>query len=186
MPQDTVLPPASAFYVAGGTLPHEAPSYVTRQADTDLFESLVAGEFCYVLNTRQMGKSSLMVRTASRLREAGVDVAVLDLSAVGQNLSPDQWYDGLLLSLAAKLGLENPLDDFWAENPKMGPMQRFFAAIEQVVLPALSRMRATVLDTKTPGTQEEQAGQSGLPTPNARPGTALLCSAAAMAPARCE
>ena len=101
MPQDIALPPASAFYIAGGTLPREALSYVTRQADADLFDSLLAGEFCYVLNTRQMGKSSLMVRTASRLREAGVDLAVLDLSAIGQNLSPDQWYDGLLLSVIA-------------------------------------------------------------------------------------
>jgi hypothetical protein len=38
-----------------------------------------------------MGKSSLMVRTATRLRQEGLAVAVLDLTAVGHNLSPDQW-----------------------------------------------------------------------------------------------
>jgi hypothetical protein len=41
-----------------------------------------------------MGKSSLMVRTAARLREEGVGVAVLDLTAIGQNLSAEQWYGG--------------------------------------------------------------------------------------------
>lgn len=51
------------MYVTGGTLPQDAPSYVTRSADTDLRDSLLAGEYCYVLNSRQMGKSSLCVRT---------------------------------------------------------------------------------------------------------------------------
>ena len=49
-----------------------------------------------MLTSRQMGKSSLMVRTAARLREEGVGVAVLDLTATGQNLTAEQWYDGLL------------------------------------------------------------------------------------------
>ncbi len=75
--------PVVSFYVTGGTLRQDAPSYVERQADSDLYEGLSRGEFCYVLTARQMGKSSLMVHTAARLREAGVQVAVLDLTAIG-------------------------------------------------------------------------------------------------------
>jgi hypothetical protein len=85
--------PESTFYVTGGTLRHDAPSYVERQADKDLLEGLLKGEFCYVLTSRQMGKSSLMVRTASKLREQSVSVVVLDLTAIGQNLTPEQWYE---------------------------------------------------------------------------------------------
>src|SRR2546430_6349120 len=91
------------FYVTGGTLRRDSPSYVERQADKDLYEGLSRGEFCYVLTSRQMGKSSLMVHTASRLREEGVGVAVLDLTAMGQNLSPEQWYGGLLRRLGRQL-----------------------------------------------------------------------------------
>ena len=60
------------FYVTGGTLRRDAPSYVRRAADDALFEGLSQGQFCYVLTSRQMGKSSLMVRTAARLREAEI------------------------------------------------------------------------------------------------------------------
>jgi len=59
------------FYVTGGTLRSDARSYVERQADHDLYEALGRSEFSYVLTARQMGKSSLMVRTSVRLGHVG-------------------------------------------------------------------------------------------------------------------
>jgi hypothetical protein len=128
----------SEFYVTGGTLRHDAPSYVERRADRDLSEGLLACEFCYVLTSRQMGKSSLMVRTVKRLREQGVAVAVLDLTAIGQNLTLEQWYDGLISRLGQQLDLEDELLEFCAAHPEWGPLQRWVTAIEQVVLKKLS------------------------------------------------
>ena len=75
------------FYITGGTLPRDAPSYIERQADADLLEGLRQGQFCYVLTSRQMGKSSLMVRTVMRLRQERVTCVVLDLTSIGQNLT---------------------------------------------------------------------------------------------------
>jgi WD40 repeat protein len=85
-----------------------------------------------------MGKSSLMVQTARALRDAGTHVVVLDLTRIGQNLSPEQWYDGLLIPLGREFQLEEELDDFWNSNDpsivKLGPMQRWITAIRDVIL----------------------------------------------------
>ncbi len=133
----TVNPPArSSFYIAGGTLRPDAPSYVDRQADRDLYDGLKAGDFCYVLTSRQMGKSSLMVRAASRLRHEGVAVAVLDLTQIGQNLTVEQWYRGLLDRLGTQLDLADELEAFWEARAELGPLQRWMTALRDVVLRA--------------------------------------------------
>ena len=130
-------PGPASFYTTGGTLSQDAPSYVERQADRDLLDGLRVGEFCYVLTSRQMGKSSLMVRTATKLREDGTRVIALDLTAVGQNVTPEQWYDGLLAQIGRQLRLEDRLESAWRSNERLGPCQRFFAAIRDVILPQI-------------------------------------------------
>src|SRR4030095_6116427 len=124
----------SNYYVTGGTLHPDAPSYVERQADRDLYEGLLQGEFCYVLTSRQMGKSSLMVRTAQKLREQKIGVIALDLTAIGQNLTPEQWYDGLIASMGRQLRLEEELEAFWMKNTQLSPVQRLVLAIRDVAL----------------------------------------------------
>lgn len=114
----------------------DAQSYVRRDADDELYTNLLANEFCHVLTARQMGKSSLMLRTVARLRAAGIGVAALDLTGIGTNLSPEQWYSGLIVQMGDRLGLEDELLDFWQANVSLGPMQRWISAIRKVVLPS--------------------------------------------------
>ena len=73
-------------YRVGGSLPEYAPSYVIRQADRDFYAGLKSGDFCYVFNSRQMGKTSLLVRTLHRLRSEGI-VCTTIVEAVRENLA---------------------------------------------------------------------------------------------------
>jgi hypothetical protein len=105
-----------------------------RQADRDLLDALRRRQFCYVLDSRQVGKSSLMVRTAAGLRAEGARVAVLDLSAYGQNVSAEQWYFGMLFAVADQLHLEDEMEAFWLRHTSLGLVQRWVTALRQVAL----------------------------------------------------
>ncbi|MBM3495318.1 MAG: hypothetical protein FJX72_13505, partial [Armatimonadetes bacterium] len=118
------------FYVTGGSLRADAPCYVERVADADILAALGRGELCYVLTPRQMGKSSLKVRTAARLRADGARVVVLDLTSVGRNLTPEQWYFGLLGHLFEQLGMERELERLWDSSEAVGPLQRFMRCLD--------------------------------------------------------
>lgn len=129
----------TGFYTIGGTLHQDSPAYVERSADQALRRVLLAGEFAYVLTSRQMGKSSLMVRTTQILRQERLKVVILDFTAVGQNVSPEQWYDGLLLGVGRQLDLEDELEDYWMDNQRLSPVQRWFGAICEVALKKLDQ-----------------------------------------------
>ncbi len=127
------------FYKSGGTLAGDAPSYVTRQADQDLLDSLLNGEFCYVLTSRQMGKSSLVSRCRIQLRERGVQQAVLDLQRFGTNLKVEQWYNGLLSALAEDLDLEDEIEDFMDDHADLGAHQLWLDCLRRVVLERIEK-----------------------------------------------
>lgn len=123
------------FFVTGGTIPAGSGSYVERSADRDLLEHILAGRFCYVLNSRQMGKSSLCVRTMRRLEEMGVRCAFVDLTKIGgRNVTPEQWYAGVGTEIARSLGLRADLLQNWKANQHLSPVQRLFGALREVVL----------------------------------------------------
>ncbi|MEH2251842.1 AAA-like domain-containing protein [Nostoc sp.] len=122
-------------YIFSGSLPENASTYVTREADAQLYEGLKAGKFCYVLNSRQSGKSSLRVRTMQRLREDSVKCAAVDLSAGGiQNVPPEQWYADLIDTLIDSFGLDLDFGDWWSENQLNTLVTRFRKFLEEVLL----------------------------------------------------
>lgn len=124
-------------YEIGGSLSSDAPTYVVRQADEELYETLQSGKFCYVLNSRQMGKSSLRVRTMQRLKQAGIACAEVDLTGIGsQGLTEEQWYGGVVNELIRGLPIPESFDwrSWWRERAPLAHVQRWGRFIEEVLL----------------------------------------------------
>ncbi|MBW4595771.1 MAG: AAA-like domain-containing protein [Brasilonema angustatum HA4187-MV1] len=122
-------------YIFSGSLPGNASTYVTREADNELFDALLKGKFCYVLNSRQSGKSSLRVRTMSRLLEAGVECASIDLSSVSiQSATQENWYADLIVKLIDSFDLDVNFKEWWSQNQLNSSLLRFGNFLEKKLL----------------------------------------------------
>ncbi|WP_299042557.1 AAA-like domain-containing protein [uncultured Thermosynechococcus sp.] len=127
---------AAITYQVGGSLPTTSAVYVRRQADADLLAALTAGEFCYILNSRQMGKSSLRVQVTHQLMTMGYRCAALDITKIGsQNIQPEQWYASFVGALIQGFQLTEvvSLRSWWRDRQLVSPIQRLSDFVETVL-----------------------------------------------------
>ncbi|WP_313934913.1 CHASE2 domain-containing protein [Nostoc sp. FACHB-280] len=121
-------------YTVGGTVQAGGGIYIPRQADIELLNLCRTGTFAYVLTPRQMGKSSLMVRTAESLVQEGVTSVIVDLQELGTQVTAEQWYFGFLVNLEDKLMLDTDVVSWWQTHTHLGVSQRLTLFFEQVLL----------------------------------------------------
>ncbi|NJL63902.1 MAG: hypothetical protein HC903_21285 [Methylacidiphilales bacterium] len=129
-------------YQVGASLPPDAPSYVVRKADSDFYHALKAGKYCYVFNSRQMGKSSLKVRVMQRLVNEGVACASIDVSGQGSkdNVTQEQWYTGIVSKIVKDLQIAKPIEfrrTWWRDRNDISPVQKLDEFIEDVLLTSI-------------------------------------------------
>ena len=134
-------------YQAGGSLPPDAPTYITRQADHLLYQAVLAGEYCYVLNARQMGKSSLRISTMVRLLKEGVACTEIELSGIGsQEITAAQWYGGLIQEMVSGLGLRLNVGAWLQDQKHLSPVQCLGTFIETILLKQVEGLIVIFID----------------------------------------
>ncbi|MFM7353890.1 MAG: AAA-like domain-containing protein, partial [Microcystis aeruginosa] len=123
-------------YRVGGSLAYNHPTYIERNADRELLTALKNGQFCYVFNCRQMGKSSLRVRVTHILQQLGMDCASVDITSLGSNDNLSQWYNGVITRLFLGFNLTGKINlkSWLREREDLPPVQRLGQFIEEVLL----------------------------------------------------
>ena len=133
----------------GGSLTEDA-LYVERAADQEIYDALLAGEVCYVLAPRQMGKSSLCNRAARRLRRVDVECVHIDLNVIGGQVNApdvDRWYYSLLKELSRRLGFpRGHVDQFFEHHEKETPAYRWRTFLREEILGTISGKVVLIFD----------------------------------------
>ncbi len=140
----------STYYKVGGKLKYNHPTYVERKCDCELFRLLQTGEYCLVLNSRQMGKSSLQVRTMKKLEKTGVKCASIDLAllGLGNEINPEKIIKGFADELISRLelDLEFNLKNWWSQYQDLSLIQRLHKLIESVILTKINQKIVIFID----------------------------------------
>ena len=128
---------AAEFFVVGGPVPPDRPSYVERAADHELKAALQARCLCYVLGAHGTGKSSLLARVGRSLRSDGELVAVVDIASLearGEDSDVERWTYAIAHRVVHELRLNVDLPGWWRERTAVARESRLADFFWDVVL----------------------------------------------------
>lgn len=134
-------------YQVGGSLGSEHPSYVGREADQELYEGLKKGDFCYVLNPRQTGKSSLALQVGEKLKNENFRCVFIDLTKFGKDYDNlEDWCRTIFYELVKAFELGIDRKSWWDQRAEQSAIQRLTEFFDDVLLKKVSEPIVIFLD----------------------------------------
>jgi hypothetical protein len=125
--------PSSELPRKGG-LKDNSRSVALNHAEIEIYKCLLEGEFCYVVTREGIPTTSLVHRVIKRLSNTGHIIASLNLEALGDAATAEDWYSAMIDTIGEQLPFDRELEEFWEGKRHLSPLQRFFSAIHEVLL----------------------------------------------------
>jgi serine/threonine protein kinase len=134
-------------YQVGGSLGYNNKTYIERTADKEIFKYLKKGVLCYIFNSRQMGKSSLRVRTAEKLKSEGFVCIYINISDMGtHNVTSDMWYKSFIDSLIEGFKIDIDFHQWWSKEGDISSVKKLKKFIEKILLKRVDGSIAIFID----------------------------------------
>jgi hypothetical protein len=145
----STLPPpyAAPLPVPGGTLDVDDPWYLPRPVDARALAVVrEPGQTLTIKGPRQMGKSSLLMRTVKAALDLGKKVALLDFQLVDEATKADAnlFFRRFASSVAEQLELPDKVDDKW--DPGYSNPQNCTRYVEREILKPLNAPCVIAID----------------------------------------
>jgi hypothetical protein len=137
VPAPTVSAQPAALEMPEGTIDPESQFYISRPSDGVAQRAFDRGGVTVTIKgSRQMGKSSLLIRTLKQARAAGRQVAFLDFQLLTRDTlrDADQFFVQFCAWITEELGVEDRVEQYW-KSP-LGRTQRATRYLGRHVLPA--------------------------------------------------
>jgi len=137
------------FFSVGSPLHAVRAGYVSRSADAQLYDAIVAGRYAHVLAPDRSGKSSLVAAAAAKLESNGYKVAILDLAQIGEKdggTDAGRWYYSVAYRLLRQLRIRYDLQTWWQDKSILSNRQRLFEFYSEVILASVSEPVVVFVD----------------------------------------
>ena len=147
LPKPTASAQPAHLEMPEGTMAVESAFYVERKGDRVALDAIRwQGVTITIKAPRQMGKSSLLIRTKEAAIEEDKRVAFLDFQLFDKRAltDADTFYRQFFAWLTHKLKLEDRLEDYW--KPFLGITQRCTEYVEEYLLPSLDKPLVIAMD----------------------------------------
>jgi Cdc6-like AAA superfamily ATPase len=139
-------PKQSGFFIAGGTLAPTVQSYLPRNGDALLLQSLKEGRFCYVLEPRQTGKSSLMVHVGHGLESIGYEPVFSDLALIGRQATTEEACLYILHEMSQRLQIEDSLEEWWHAREQLNMRGKLISFVQERLFSEIDKHFVLFLD----------------------------------------